>query len=469
MPEHDSGRALPLRPSKEHLRKQAKRLAKERGLVLAVAQRQLAAEYGAPNWAALMQRVEQSLRRGSRVRSPLSAAAERGDHAEVRRLLAEGIPADGANDDDASPLWLACASDAPAAIRDAIAHTLLATGANARQGVAGSTPLHAAASRGPLSLVERLIAHGGIEWQPDGTGWSAIDAARQGSAPDREGIVVLLDRPVIADPLFRDAVNAIHAGDVTKLSRLIDAEPRLLRDRIVEPDCYHQTSRPQYFLDPKLLWFVANNPNLMRRMPANIVDVAQVMIVRGVDQSDLQYTLELVMTGAAAREQGHQLPLMQALLAAGATLSSKTVDTTLAHAELEPVRALMAAGAPTTASIAAALGHADALREFLVGASDDEVQMALALAVINGQAETARIALDAGADPNRFMPVHGHSVALHQATLTEDIELLGLLIARGARTDIRDRMWNGTPLDWAIHEGKSRSRAFLEQSQDPSL
>jgi hypothetical protein len=37
---------LPARPSKEHLRKQAKRLARDKSLGLAEAQRTLAADYG---------------------------------------------------------------------------------------------------------------------------------------------------------------------------------------------------------------------------------------------------------------------------------------------------------------------------------------------------------------------------------------------------------------------------------------
>ena len=46
--------SLPARPSREHLRKQAKRLASERNVGLATAQRSLANEYGFPGWAELM-------------------------------------------------------------------------------------------------------------------------------------------------------------------------------------------------------------------------------------------------------------------------------------------------------------------------------------------------------------------------------------------------------------------------------
>ena len=127
----------------------------------------------------------------------------------------------------------------------------------------------------------------------------------------------------------------------------------------------------------------------------------------------------------------------------------------LAHQGLEAVRELIRRGHPMTAPIAAALGELQAPRR-------DEAQLMLAVAVINDQVEAARTALEAGADVNAFLPIHEHSTALHQAALTDDPELLALLISHGARRDVRDTVWNGTPLDWAIHEERQRARAFLE-------
>ena len=69
-------RELPARPSKEHLRKQAKRLANDQSIALAVAQRRLASEYGLRSWADLMRRVDEVLGNGiAPVHSPLAAAA----------------------------------------------------------------------------------------------------------------------------------------------------------------------------------------------------------------------------------------------------------------------------------------------------------------------------------------------------------------------------------------------------------
>src|SRR5438067_1832705 len=91
--------------------------------------------------------------------------------------------------------------------------------------------------------------------------------------------------------------------------------------------------------------------------------------------------LGLVMTSSRTREQGHQVVLIRTLLAAGATATSRAIDTALAHRELEAVRAL---DHPLTASIAAASGRADDLRRLLTTATAAEVQTAFALAAING-------------------------------------------------------------------------------------
>jgi ankyrin repeat protein len=464
---------LPARPSKEHLRKQAKRLARDKSLGLAEAQRKVAADYGASTWADLMRRVD-AARGGEAVPlPPLAAAARAGDLSAVRRLIAEGQPIDDGGAKAGTPLWQACASDAPAEARITIADALLSAGANPRHDNGGETALHAAANRGPLALVELLIRKGALEWQPDAKGRPPLAAARRGKAADKPAIIELLARPVIRDRSFRAAVTALQQGDVAALARLLDDEPRLLSERILEPDCYREASRSQYFRDPKLFWFIANNPTLMKRMPDNIVEVAETMIDRGVDKADLDYALELVMTSLPAREQGLQIPLLERLMKAGATPTAKAIDVTLAHWELAPIQALLQAGHPMTAPIAAALGRTDRLEALLREASAEEIQNVFGMAVINRQVEAARLALDAGADVNGFLPVHAHSTALHQAAIDENLELMELLVARGARTDVADKLWSSTPLGWATHQGKSRAAAYLErvasraQGQDP--
>jgi ankyrin repeat protein len=299
------------------------------------------------------------------------------------------------------------------------------------------------AEHGPLQRVEELLGRGALAWEP-----GVLEAAERGRGPDRDAILALLARPVIGDPELRGAVAAIHAGDLAAVERL---GPELLHRRILEPDEYGDS----YFHNPMLLWFVAGNPGL-RRLPDNIALVTRALLSLGPAQADRDYTLELVMTSALAREQGHQIPLMQELLEGGATATSKAVAMALAHQELDAVRELIRRGHPMTAPIAAALGE-------LSAPPRQEAQLMLALAVINDQVDAARLALEAGADVNAFLPIHEHSTALHQAALTDDPEMLALLISHGARRDVRDTVWNGTPLDWAIHEDRPRARAFLEK------
>jgi ankyrin repeat protein len=452
-------RVLPNHPSQEHLRKQAKRLARVQSLGLAAAQRRLAVDYGAATWAELMRSVEaaQSL-------SPLSAAAKAGNVAAVRRLLREGAGPDGAPADPGKPLWQACESNALAAARVAVVDALLTAGANPRNNSTGETALHAAARRGPLALVERLIVGNALEWQVDRKRRKPLAVARRSEAVDREAIVALLDRDRIDDPSLRAAAKAVQRGDMARLAQLLDAEPRLLHERARGPEAYRKATRVQYFRDPKLFWFIANNPTLKKRMPDNMVEIAETMIARGVEQADLDYALELVMTSAMAREQDLQAPLVRCLVRAGAVASPHAIDMTLGHWELEPVRLLLANGQPMTAPIAAAFGALDRLPALLASATPDEIQRALGLAVINRQTEAARLALDTGADPNGFLPVHTHSLPLHQAALDENLPLMELLVARGARADVPDKLWGSTPLGWAIHQNKARARAWLEKN-----
>ena len=416
-----------------------------------------------------MRRVDAARRGEAASLPPLAAAAQAGDLATVRRLIAEGQPLDDGGAKSGTPLWQACASDASAETRIAIAEALLAAGANPRRDNGGVTALNAAASRGPLALVELLIRGGALEWQADGNGRPPLDAARRGKAADQAAIIELLARPVIRDPSFRAAVTALQSGDVAGLARLLDDQPRLLRDRILEPECYREAGRSQYFRDPRLFWFIANNPTLMQRMPDNIVEIAETMIARGVDKADLDYALELVMTSLPAREQGLQIPLLERLMKAGAAPTARAIDVTLAHWELEPIQALLRAGHPMTAPIAAALGRTDRLETLLREASPEEVQNALGMAVINRQNEAARQALDAGADVNAYLPVHSHSTALHQAAIDENLELIDLLLARGARSDVADKLWNSTPLGWARHQGKNRAADHLKRVAGHSL
>jgi hypothetical protein len=149
--------------------------------------------------------------------------------------------------------------------------------------------------------------------------------------------------------------------------------------------------------------------------------------------------------------------------AAGARATQATIVSAAAHRELNVLRALVAAGQPIDAPTAATLGEATHLREVIRNADARDVQLAFGLAVINGHVEAVRIALAAGADVGAYVPIHTHSTALHQAALDENVALIELLLSAGARTDVRDTLWDSTPIGWAIHQNRPAARALLEQ------
>jgi ankyrin repeat protein len=90
---------------------------------------------------------------------------------------------------------------------------------------------------------------------------------------------------------------------------------------------------------------------------------------------------------------------------------------------------------------------------------------ALALAAQNGHTDVVRLLLDAGADPNRFNPpgTHSHSPPIHQAIAAGHLDVVKLLVARGARLDIKDTIYGGTPLGWAHYCERPDIAAFLNE------
>jgi len=414
---------LPARPSAEHLRKEAKRLARDETVPVALAQRKLAGQYGFRNWADLMREVARQTGVADAA-NPLLAAVRSGDIDGVRKLLADGE--------------------------------------NPRVGDRRDLPLHAAARRGPLELVEVLIAGDALPWQLDPKGRTALECAVLGRGPDRAAIIELLDRTAIVDPVFREAVRTIHAGDATTLARLLDTNTDLLQRRNMGPEAFRKARRHNYFRDPKLFWYVANNPTLIERLPPNIVDVARVMVEHGVEQGDLDYALALLMSGGEVGEHGTGRALMSFLLDAGAVASRESILVTAGHWQSEALRVLLGRGHPPSALIAAALGDTASLPALLANADPVDIQDAFGLAIINRHPEAAQAALDAGANVNAVLPVHSHSTALHQAAAFDSGDLVTFLVSRGARLDTRDTLWHGTPLGWATHANNEVARAALE-------
>ena len=218
-----------------------------------------------------------------------------------------------------------------------------------------------------------------------------------------------------------------------------------------------------YFRNPTLLEFVAENPVRHGTLPANIAEVTRVILDAGADQdrSALNQTLELVCSGRVPRECGVQRALIDLLSDRGAD-PSRAMSAALVHAEFEAVNALIARGAPVDLTAAAGMGRIEDARRLLATASSEDRHRALALASQFGHTGIVRLLLDAGEDPNRYNPAgfHAHSTPLHQAACGHEETVL-LLVERGARLDAKDTMWQATPAEWAKHEGQPKIEQYL--------
>jgi hypothetical protein len=262
----------------------------------------------------------------------------------------------------------------------------------------------------------------------------------------------------IEDPDFRRAVDLIDAGDADGLRAWLKEHPGLARRHVVFEGM-------NYFHNPSLLEFIAENPIRQNRMAENIVEVTEVILESGLkpgtDQAALDTTLALVATGSVAAASGRQGALIDLLCRWGADAGG-AIHAAVLHGELKAVQALIGHGATVDLPVAA-LGPVENFRRMLPAADARDRRLALAVASQYGRMEILQVLLDAGEDINRYNPVGGHShcTPLHQAAGYGSLEFVRFLVERGARAEIKDVLWKGTPADWAHHEGRTEIEDYL--------
>jgi len=286
--------------------------------------------------------------------------------------------------------------------------------------------------------------------------WARLKRHIEGHAATGE-----MNRPYherIEDSVFRRAVEFLDAGDVAGLRAHLLQHPNLVRQHIT-------FEGGNYFQNPTLLEFIAENPIRHGTLPHDIVQVARVILDAGVEQSTLNEALALVVTGSVPRECRVQVPLIDLLCDFGADPNSAIHAAV--QGEFEAVDALIRRGARVDLPVAAALGRLEDARRLLPAAGTLDRHLALALGSQFGHVEIVRLLLDAGEKPNRYNPVgcHSHSTPLHQAALAGHLEVVRLLVERGARLDLKDILWHGTPAGWAKHGGKLETEAFLHSQE----
>jgi ankyrin repeat protein len=270
-------------------------------------------------------------------------------------------------------------------------------------------------------------------------------------------------------------VEAVIDGDLATLESLLREDGELVRAR---------STRVTHFDPPvhraTLLHYVAANgiEGYRQRTPPNAVAVARMLLEAGADVDALadtyggeHTTMSLLVSSCHPANAGLQVALAEALLDFGAAVEGRgsgawtsPLMTALAFGYRDTAEALVRRGAQVaTLAAAAGLGRLDDVRRLLDAAGAEDRHRALALAAQHGHADVVRPLLDAGEDPNRYNPQgnHGHSTPLHQAVLAGRDDVVRLLVTRGARLDIRDTIYDGTPLGWAVHGGRTEIADYL--------
>ena len=264
---------------------------------------------------------------------------------------------------------------------------------------------------------------------------------------------------------FESAVEWVVAGDVAGLKAALREDPRLVSAR---------SARVTHF-DPTvhratLLHYVAANgvEGYRQKTPKNAPEVARTLLRAGAEVDALadMYggswpTMGLLISSCHPAAAGVQAELVDVLIDFGAPIEGEAFGTygsalvtALAFGYRPAAAALVRRGARADDLAAAAgLGRLDDARRMLEGADAETRHRALALAGQHGHAEVVRLLLDAGEDPNRYNPkgYHAHSTPLHQAALAGQEAVVRLLVERGARLDIKDTIYQSTPLGWAVH------------------
>ncbi|HKR60048.1 MAG TPA: ankyrin repeat domain-containing protein [Pyrinomonadaceae bacterium] len=274
------------------------------------------------------------------------------------------------------------------------------------------------------------------------------------------------------DSLFREAVSYIDAGQLSELQSLLAANPLLVTTRLEGAGDWLRGlvdgALEGYFKDPYLLWFVAENPIRHERLPANIAQITTAIIAAAKNeqaanlQEQLNYALGLVVTGRVPREAGVQLELMDVLIDAGArpgpghgALSGRNL-TAAAH--------LIERGGQLTLATAICLDRDAEVERLAVNATSRDKQIALVAAALNGKVEALSRLLELGVDLNAYSTgIHTHATALHHAVDSGSLDAVKVLVEAGARLDIRDKVYKGTPLDWAEYEGRQEIADYLRR------
>jgi ankyrin repeat protein len=277
--------------------------------------------------------------------------------------------------------------------------------------------------------------------------------------------------------MFEAAAEAVVAGDIPTLDRLLHERPSLIRARSTRE---HRAT---------LLHYAAANgvENYRQETPHNAVAVARALLAAGaeVDSEAEMYgggctPLGLVATSIHPERAGVQNALMQILIDHGAQIDRPSaagnnhsfVAGCLANGRGPAAEYLASHGALLDLEDAAGIGRLDLVKEYFDAdgrlkppATMKQLEAAFGWACEYGRTDVVAFLLEHG------MPIdaavkHDGQTGLHWAALCGHADVVSLLLERHASVAAVDRTYKGTPLTWALHGwsdppyGTPRSRYY---------
>lgn len=256
--------------------------------------------------------------------------------------------------------------------------------------------------------------------------------------------------------LFESAVDAIISGDMDALKNLLRESPELVHVRSTRE---HRST---------LLHYVSANgvEDFRQKTPPNIVAITEMLLDAGAElnaESDAyggrSTALGLTATSYHPEAAGVQLALLDLLLRRGALLDgadANIVNACLHNGRGEAAEFLANRGASLDLEGAAGAGRLDVVTTFFHAdgslkppATQRQMTDGFAWACEFGHNDVVEFLLQKGltADAADKRGATG----LHWAGYEGHADTVALLLKHGAKPNIREESYDGTPLEWALY------------------
>jgi hypothetical protein len=266
---------------------------------------------------------------------------------------------------------------------------------------------------------------------------------------------------------FEQAADAIVAGDVRTLEEMLRDHPDLIRAR---------STRKHHSM---LLHYIGANgvEGFRQRTPKNAVQVAEMLLKAGaeVDATADMYgggctTLGLIATSIHPKVAGVLHELIDMLLAHGARIdapgSGQTlalVNGCLANGRGDAAEYLASRGALLDLEGASGVGRLDLVKSFFnpngslkSTATIAQMKDGFTWACQYGRTEVVEYLLDRGIEVGELLPRPHGQTGLHWAAHGGHVDTVKALLRRRAPVNVKDKRFDGTPLDWALHGWSGR-------------